>query len=235
MADDRRKTDDRRKSERYHTPGLKSNISDGKSAFFVVVEDVSTSGVGVSKIPKNFDETVQKCMATVNAPLDDFKLHLSPRWVDLAEDGKYKRIGFHIENPPTEWLEFVEGMKSGKAKRTSGRHKTLALMSTVSDGNSTFIGIVEEISKDGLRLTQIPTDFDDTTGECTAVVQSPTGDLNISMHPCWVKSTNKGMYKTIGFQIENPTAGWKDFIRELEKESGDLSFFLLGADLGDEE
>lgn len=227
--------EDRRKSKRYQTPGLKSNISDGKSAFLVVVEDISTTGVGVSQIPAGFDEKVQKCLATVNAPLKDFKLNLSPRWVDLTNDGKYKRIGFQIDNPPDEWLRFVEGMKSGESLRKGDRHKTLALMAMVSDGMSTYIGIVEEISADGLRLTQVPTDFDDSTGKCSAVVQSPTGDLNISMHPCWVKSTNKGMYKTIGFQIQNPPAGWQEFIKKLENESEDLSFLLLGDDLDDED
>lgn len=227
--------DERRKSERFQTPDLKSSISDGKSAFLVVVEDISKAGVGVSQIPADFDETVHKCLATVNSPMEDFQLNLSPRWVDLASDGKYKRIGFQIDNPPAKWLKFVEGMTSGKTQRTGDRLKTLALMSMVSDGKSTYMGIVEEISEDGLRLTQVPTDFDDTTGKCTAVVQSPNGDLNISMHPCWVKSTNKGMYKTIGFQIKNPPSGWQEFIKELEKESGDLSFLLLGDDFDEEE
>lgn len=226
--------DDRRKHERISTPGLKSNLSDGKTAFFVVVDDISKAGLGVTDIPAGFDETVSKCLATINAPLEDFELKLTPRWVSLTKDRQHKRIGFEIENPSEKWLQFVEGVKSGESFRQDERHKTLALMAVVSDGNSKYIGIVEELSENGLRLTQVPTDFDNTSGMCTAVVQSPTGDLNISMHPCWVKSTNKGMYKTIGFQIQNPPEGWQEFIRELEKESGDLSFLLLGNDFEEE-
>lgn len=230
-------SENRRRCERYKTSGLESNISDGKSAFLVVVEDISKTGVGVSEIPADFDETVHKCLAVVNAPLEDFKLDLHPKWVHLSGNGRYKRIGFQIDNPSADWVKFVEEVKSnleGKATRTDSRHKTFGLMAVISDGKSKHIAIVEEISKNGLRLTQIPTKFDDSAGDCKAVVQSPSGDQQVSLHPCWVKSTNKGMYKTVGFQIENPPSGWKDFIKELEKETGNFSFLLLGDDIDDE-
>jgi hypothetical protein len=230
-------SENRRKCERYKTSGLESNISDGKSAFLVVVEDISKTGVGVSEIPADFDDTVHKCLAVINAPLEDFKLDLNPKWVRSAGNGKYKKIGFQINNPSAEWVKFVEQIKGdpdGKTQRTDSRHGTLGLMAFISDGRSTHISIVEEISKNGLRLTKIPTEFDDSADEYKAVVQSPSGDKKVSLHPCWVKSTNKGMYKTVGFKIENPPSGWEDFIKELEKETGNLSFLLLEDDTDEE-
>jgi len=224
-------TSERRKSLRFATPDLKSNISDGKSAFFVVVEDVSKTGVGVSQVPEGFDETVHKCFAVINAPLEDFKLALQPRWVHATGKGKYKRIGFQIDDPPDEWLDFVEEIKDGpreKTERSASRHKTLGLMALVSDGKTTYFGVVEDLSASGLRLTQVPADFDDSAATCSAVVHSPTGDVNVSMHPCWIRSTNKGMYKTIGFQIHNPPAGWQGLIEELGSENGQLGFLVLG-------
>ena len=225
--------DDRRDFKRHKAPGLKSNISDGSSAFLVVVEDLSKTGVGLSQVPTTFDETVNKCLAVVNAPHSDFKLDLNPRWVQVSEKGKHKKIGFEIENPSPEWIEFVEAFNENfdkKRKKENKRSKAIGLMTVISDGKSTYLGIVEEISEKGLRLSQIPTDFDDKTGECTATVHSPSGDLNISLLPCWVKSTNRGMYKSVGFQIQNPPADWQGFIENMEKEAGDLSFFLLKED-----
>ena len=49
--------EERRKSSRFQSPGLKSNLSDGGSAFSVVIDDVSTTGVSVSQVPEGFDET----------------------------------------------------------------------------------------------------------------------------------------------------------------------------------
>lgn len=225
--------DDRRKCKRYQVDGLSSNVSDGSSAFLVVVEDLSKNGVGLSQVPTNFDETVKKCLAVVNTPHNDFKLDLNPRWIQVSEKGKHKKIGFEIENPSSEWIEFVESFNvdvSKDRKEASKRIKALGLMTVISDGKSSYFCNVEEVSEKGLRLAQVPTDFDDKNGECTAVVHSPSGDLNISLLPCWVKSTNRGMYKSVGFQIQNPPEDWQGFVKNMEKEAGNYSFFLLKED-----
>jgi hypothetical protein len=222
--------DERRKNERPKTPGLKSNITDGKGAFFVVVEDISDTGVGVAEVPDGFDETVHKCFALINAPLKDFNLVLRPRWVRPAKSGKFKRIGFQIEDPPPEWIDFVSRFKKElgqKNQRSSSRHRTFGLMAVVSDGAAKFFGVVEDLSENGLRLTQVPAEFDDSTGACFAVVHSPTGDVNVSLHPCWIRPTNKGMYKTIGFRIHDPPEGWQEMIEELESEGSQLGFLLV--------
>lgn len=229
--------DDRRKSARHRTPGLKSNITDGKGAFFVVVEDISKTGIGLSQVPESFDETVHKCFAVINAPLKDFKLVLHPRWVQTVASGKFKKIGFQIDNPPAEWVSFVERVKKGLRKRhqrTDSRHRTFSLMAVVSDGKSRYFGVVEDLSENGLRLTQVPAEFDDAAGTCSAVVHSPTGDVNVSLHPCWIQSTNRGMYKTIGFRIHEATEGWQAMIEELESENGQLGFLLLEEEESDE-
>jgi hypothetical protein len=224
-------TEERRKSKRYQTPEFKSNLSDGNSAFFVALDDVSTTGVGVSQVPEGFDESVHTCFAVINAPLGDFTLVLHPRWVASSGEGKCKRIGFQIDNPPAEWVDFVESFKDESGERNqreSARHKILGLMAVISDGKTKFFGVVEDLSENGLRLTQVPADFDESAGICSAVVNSPTGDVHISMHPCWIRPTHKGMYKTIGFKIHNPPPGWQGLIEELEKNKGQLGFLVLG-------
>lgn len=226
-------TDERRKSKRFQTPGLKSNLSDGNTAFFVMVDDVSKTGVGLSHVPEGFDETVHRCFAVINAPLEDFTLVLHPRWVHKAGRGDYKRIGFHVETPPAEWVDFVETLKGGTGEevaRVSPRQKILGLMAVLFDGRNKYFGVVEDLSKDGLRLTQVPAEFDESATSCSAVVHSPTGDVRVSLHPCWIRATSKGMYKTIGFQIHNPPQGWQGLIEELEKSGGPLGFMVVGED-----
>lgn len=114
-----------------------------------------------------------------------------------------------------------------KNNRSNARHKTLGLMSFISDGKSSVLGIVEDLSVDGLRVAQIPRDFDASVRLCKAVINGPGGDFTVSLKPCWMKETNRGMYKTIGFQIVAPPAGWKEFVKELESGTGDLGFLVL--------
>lgn len=103
-------------------------------------------------------------------------------------------------------------------------------MSFISDGKSSFLGIVEDLSGAGLRVGQVPLDFDETVLQCKAVIHSPTGDFNIVLKPRWVEETNRGMYKTIGFQIENPPERWKEFIRDLESGASEIGFMVLDED-----
>lgn len=112
-------------------------------------------------------------------------------------------------------------------KRSSPRHKTLGLMSFISDGKSSVLGVVEDLSANGLRVAQIPRDFDAAVQHCKGVITSPNGDFSVTLKPCWVKETNRGMYKTIGFQIIDPPAGWTTFVAELENGSSDLGFLVL--------
>jgi hypothetical protein len=118
----------------------------------------------------------------------------------------------------------------GKKNRTSRRHKTLGLMSYIADGNSTFMGVVEDISKNGVRIAQIPADFNESIAQCQAVIQCPTGDYSISLQPCWVRSTNRGMYNTIGFKIIDPPPNWQAIVEDLENGGGELGFLVLSSD-----
>ena len=117
-----------------------------------------------------------------------------------------------------------------KSRRGSSRHKTLGLMTFISDGKSSVMGVVDDISATGIKVAQIPRDFDTTVQNCRAVINSPGGDYTVSLKPCWVQETNRGMYKTIGFQIVAPPPGWTAFVTELESGRGDLGFLVLDSD-----
>ena len=123
-----------------------------------------------------------------------------------------------------------ENLFMGKSNRLNDRHKTLGLMSFISDGKSSVLGIVEDLSATGLRVGQVPLDFDDSVQRCKAVLHSPSGDFNIVLTPRWTKETNRGMYKSIGFQIVDPPDGWTKFVSELESGTSDIGFMILDTD-----
>ena len=224
-------SEDKRQEKRLQMkPDLKSELSDGKTGFFVVVDDISSNGIRMGKVPENFDATVQKCLAVVNASSDDFKLTLQPCWSTSSTQGEYKKIGFKIENPSKAWLDFVTGLqkRSGNEnERGADRHNTTGLMALISDGKKTYYGVVDDVSQSGLQLSQVSPDLDDSASQYSVVIQSPTGDVKVSMHPCWMRTSQKGMYRTIGFKVENPPAGWQKLITELEREGSNLSFLVV--------
>lgn len=111
--------------------------------------------------------------------------------------------------------------------RKNLRLKTLGLMCFVSDGKSSILGIVEDLSSTGLRLGQIPTDFDESVKQCKAILHGPGGDFNLVLTPRWSEETNKGMYKDVGFQIVEPPEGWSKFVNELESGTSDIGFMIL--------
>lgn len=110
--------------------------------------------------------------------------------------------------------------------RGNSRHETIGLMSNISDGKSTFVGIVEDISASGLRISQVPASFDDTAGQCYTIVNGPNQDFAIALQPRWVRVTNKGMYKMIGFEIENPPENWTNFVEGVEENMDPFGFLL---------
>ena len=114
-----------------------------------------------------------------------------------------------------------------ESDRKHNRFKTLGLMCFVSDGKSSLLGIVEDLSSTGLRLGQIPMDFDETIPQCKAVLHGPTGDFNLTLAPRWSEETNRGMYKDVGFKIVEPPEGWSNFVNELESGSSDIGFMIL--------
>lgn len=113
-----------------------------------------------------------------------------------------------------------------KNKRSSERHETMGLMSTVSDGKDEVLGVVEDVSEAGFCLSKVPAAFDDTVEHCVTVIKGPIYDLTIRMRPCWARITHGGMYKVIGFQVDKQTTSWKSFIEHITSEK-DSNHILL--------
>lgn len=96
----------------------------------------------------------------------------------------------------------------------------MGMMSQVYDGRSAVLGVVEDISLGGLCVSNIPSTFEDTTGTCYMAISGPRGDYYLSLKPRWKRSTNNGMYKTMGFKIDRAPEKWTQFLECVESEKG---------------
>ncbi len=99
-------------------------------------------------------------------------------------------------------------------RRNGERHPTMALMLNIYDGRDLFLGVVEDISATGLRVSKIPARFDDSAGQYVTLVNGLAGDVQVTLQLCWARATNRGMYKMIGFKIPDPPPEWTKFVRE---------------------
>lgn len=100
----------KRENKRYTTSGLISNTTNGLESFMGVIDNVSTTGLRLSNVPTNFDDTIETCYSIVSSPKRYYSFALRPRWVRITDNGMSKMIGFEIENPPASWHRFVESI-----------------------------------------------------------------------------------------------------------------------------
>lgn len=88
----------------------------------------------------------------------------------------------------------------------------MGILSSMWDGESACIGVVEDVSATGIRVSQIPANFDKDFQECLTIVHGPLQDFKVILHPSWRMETRRGMYQLIGFEVIKPAAKWKHFV-----------------------
>lgn len=105
-------------------------------------------------------------------------------------------------------------------RRTAERMESVGLMTNLFDGRSGVLGLVEDISRGGLRVSAIPRAFEDGVETCYAVVNGGWRDFHLALRPRWAEPAprGRGVYKRVGFQILHPPIAWMNFIKEKEDE-----------------
>ncbi|MDO9040803.1 MAG: hypothetical protein Q7U64_00495 [Desulfocapsaceae bacterium] len=88
----------------------------------------------------------------------------------------------------------------------------MGLISSMWNGKSACIGVVEDVSATGILISQIPSHFDEHSRQYFTIVHSPFDDFKIMLQARWRSETKKEMYQMIGFKIVNPTLNWKKFL-----------------------
>ena len=108
----------------------------------------------------------------------------------------------------------------------------VSMTATMSDGNFVFEGLVENISRTGFKMTDIPAKFDPESSQCTAVLSSQAKSYKFPIKATW--STEDGIYKVVGFEIISPPAEWIELLDELDPD-GKVVILDLEADDEQEE
>lgn len=106
-------------------------------------------------------------------------------------------------------------------RRVAVRLGSVGLMMHIFDGRSAVLGIVEDFSRDGLRVSTVPASFEDTVKTCYAVVNGAWQDFHLALQPRWNASLPRGMYKVIGFQVQHPATEWAHFVETVEHGQGE--------------
>ena len=82
------------------------------------------------------------------------------------------------------------------------RRTEITMIADISDGRHTFKGVVVNVSRNGLRLKEIPQKFDFYSNKYTAVITDKETNIKFNLKPRWSKI--QPPYKEIGFQIISP-------------------------------
>ncbi|MHB8788678.1 MAG: hypothetical protein ACYDBT_02230 [Desulfobulbaceae bacterium] len=103
-------------------------------------------------------------------------------------------------------------------RRAAERLESVGLMTNLFDGRSAALGVVKDVSRCGMRVSTVPSGFEETVETCYAVVDGGWRNFHIALQPRWTLAAAGGMFKTIGFQIQHPPAEWTQFIEKMEYE-----------------
>jgi hypothetical protein len=89
----------------------------------------------------------------------------------------------------------------------------------VSDGVGFFPGVVSDVSRFGLSMTDLPVRLDGDAKKMTIVISGKNGHFKMNVRPKW--SAKDGIRKSVGAEITNTPWGWTEFVMNYEPALGD--------------
>ena len=84
----------------------------------------------------------------------------------------------------------------------------------VADGSGFFQGVVSDISRSGLCMTDLSERLDGDVEKLTVVVSGKEASFRMNVRPRWY--TYGGVTKTIGVEVINAPLGWMEFVLDVE-------------------
>ncbi len=96
----------------------------------------------------------------------------------------------------------------------------VAMQSTLAAGNYFFDGMVENISRNGLKMSGIPTKFKTKSMTCTTIVSGRGKNFKLRVKPSW--SQENGIYQDVGFEILSSPVDWILMLNDLDPREKDM-------------
>jgi hypothetical protein len=101
------------------------------------------------------------------------------------------------------------------------------LSADVSDGVGLFQGMVSDLSRSGIRITDLPKRLNGNVRKMTIVVSDEKNHFKMAISPRWY--SEEGWRKSIGAEIINIPWEWTNFVMSFEPaiEKDDKAIFFL--------
>jgi len=103
------------------------------------------------------------------------------------------------------------------------RHQRMAVANLhvdISDGQGFFSGTVEDFSRFGMKLDNVPKRLDEKAGNLALVVSGEGKHFKMKARPRWAR--RKSFSKKVGLEIVNAPWGWAEFVMQFEPGPDDI-------------
>lgn len=101
-----------------------------------------------------------------------------------------------------------KGLRRRKEQRVSVRKQ---LVAEISDGVTTFSGLLVNISRMGMCIMRIPPSMIVSDGPVTVVIRNSPAGMQIVGRPRWQNMQQPGG-KAMGMEITGPPEGWDEYV-----------------------
>jgi hypothetical protein len=84
----------------------------------------------------------------------------------------------------------------------------------VNDGAGIFLGMVGDVSRNGLCMIDLSKKIDCNAKVMTIVVSGRPGHFKMNVRPRWY--SDEGATKSVGAEIHNPSPDWMTYVKGFE-------------------
>lgn len=109
-------------------------------------------------------------------------------------------------------------MQNYQNQRLSKRLQSYGFTVDIDNGEMLVDGCIENISRDGMKVTFLPNHFFIEDRKYITVTSGYNKNFKLEIRPCWIKKIVPGNYHEIGFKILNPSESWDAFIQTMVPE-----------------
>ncbi len=106
-------------------------------------------------------------------------------------------------------------------RREYPRMEVGGLSADISDGKCFFSGTVANLSREGLAISSVAGDLEESSDIYSVVLDGPGTHFKLLVRPIWERYD--GATRTIGARIENSPWSWTDYVMHREPLATGLS------------